>query len=108
MKVRDKVLTSALLLEAGVPTPRTFVTDAIEKLRPHARAMPLVVKPFRGRRGQCVEFVRGESEFDALVERRAAVAGEADEDAGGGQGRDGARRAARLRAGARGGRAVRL
>src|SRR5436309_2517654 len=29
MKVRDKVLTGIMLLQAGIPTPRTFVTDAL-------------------------------------------------------------------------------
>src|SRR6188768_3081369 len=33
MKVRDKILTATMLLQAGVPTPRTFVTDSIDKLR---------------------------------------------------------------------------
>ena len=34
MKVRDKILTCTMLLQAGIPTPRTFVTDSIETLRP--------------------------------------------------------------------------
>ena len=36
MKVRDKVLTCTMLLQAGLPTPRTFITDNIETLRPIA------------------------------------------------------------------------
>src|SRR4030095_8654645 len=51
MKVRDKVLTCTLLLQGGIPTPRTFVTDSIETLRPVVREMPIVVKPYKGRRG---------------------------------------------------------
>ena len=82
MKVRDKVLTCTLLLQAGIPTPRTFVTDSIETLRPVVRQMPVVVKPYRGRRGMGIEVCLNEAEFDALVARRAAdVSG--DEDDGG-------------------------
>lgn len=83
MKVRDKVLTSTLLLQAGLPTPRTFVTDALETLRPVVREMPVVVKPYRGRRGQGIEVCLDEAQFDSLVSRRATASGEADDDGGG-------------------------
>ena len=83
MKVRDKVLTSTLLLQAGLPTPRTFVTDALETLRPVVREMPIVVKPYRGRRGQGIEVCLDEAQFDELVSRRATASGEADDDGGG-------------------------
>ena len=82
MKVRDKVLTCTMLLQAGIPTPRTFVTDSIETLRPVAREMPVVVKPYRGRRGQGIEICMDEAQFDRLIERRATEAG-APEDEGG-------------------------
>ena len=94
MKVRDKVLTCTMLLQAGIPTPRTFVTDSIETLRPVVREMPIVVKPFRGRRGQGIEFIMNEAEFDALVERRASDASAVDDDGGGGE--DGAALGERL------------
>jgi len=79
MKVRDKILTSAMLLQAGIPTPKTFITDNIETLRPVVKEMPIVVKPFKGRRGQGIEFVNDEAEFDQLVARRAADAPEVEE-----------------------------
>jgi ribosomal protein S6--L-glutamate ligase len=82
MKVRDKVLTCTLLLQAGIPTPRTFVTDAVETLRPVARELPIVVKPYRGRRGQGIEVCLDEAQFDALLARRAGEA-EVPEDEGG-------------------------
>ncbi len=82
MKVRDKVLTCTLLLQAGIPTPRTFVTDSIETLRPIVQQMPVVVKPYRGRRGMGIEVCLNEAEFDALVQRRAADAS-SDKDDGG-------------------------
>lgn len=82
MKVRDKVLTCTLLLQGGIPTPRTFVTDSIETLRPVVQQMPIVVKPYRGRRGMGIEVCLNEAEFDALVARRAAD-NSADDDDGG-------------------------
>jgi ribosomal protein S6--L-glutamate ligase len=86
MKVRDKALTAAMLLQAGIPTPRTFVTDSIENLRPIVRQMPIVIKPWRGRRGQGIEVCMNEAEFDSLIERRA---GEQADDADSGGSEDG-------------------
>jgi ribosomal protein S6--L-glutamate ligase len=82
MKVRDKVLTCTLLLQAGIPTPRTFVTDSIETLRPLVKEFPLVVKPYRGRRGMGIEICMNEEEFDALAKKYAARS-ESDADEGG-------------------------
>ncbi len=79
MKVRDKVLTCTMLLQAGLPTPRTFVTDSIETLRPVVRRMPIVVKPYRGRRGQGIEVCMDEAQFDALIKRRAGESVSDDE-----------------------------
>jgi glutathione synthase/RimK-type ligase-like ATP-grasp enzyme len=86
MRVRDKILTSAMLLYAGIPTPRTFVVDALEKLRPYAQKMPLVVKPFKGRRGMGIEFLENEAAFDELLARR----GDEEGEGGHGGGEDGA------------------
>jgi glutathione synthase/RimK-type ligase-like ATP-grasp enzyme len=85
MKVRDKILTCTMLLQAGIPTPRTFVTDSLEALRPVARETPIVVKPYRGRRGAGIEVCRTEAELDALAARRDGEAAAGDEDAGGGE-----------------------
>ena len=67
MKVRDKILTCALLLKAGIPTPRTWVTDSLDALRPALAAGPIVVKPYRGRRGAGVTVCRSESDLEALA-----------------------------------------
>ncbi|MCI0336215.1 MAG: hypothetical protein L0226_01445 [Acidobacteria bacterium] len=83
MKVRDKVLTCTILLQAGLPTPRTFVTDELESLRPVVREMPIVVKPYRGRRGQGIEVCPDEAQFDDLINRRAGDESAADDDGGG-------------------------
>lgn len=82
MKVRDKVLTCTMLLQAGIPTPRTFVTDSIETLRPTVREMPIVVKPYRGRRGMGIEVCMDEAAFDDLLARRAGASA-VEEDEGG-------------------------
>lgn len=84
MKVRDKILTCTMLLQAGIPTPRTFVTDSIESLRSVVREMPIIVKPYKGRRGQGIEICMDEARFDDLIRRRAADA-DADDDGGGGE-----------------------
>ena len=82
MKVRDKVLTCTMLLQAGIPTPRTFLTDSIETLRPIVREMPIVVKPYKGRRGMGIEVCLNEADFDALAKRRATDSA-SDNDEGG-------------------------
>lgn len=82
MKVRDKVLTCTLLLQAGIPTPRTFVTDSLEALRPVAAQMPVVVKPYRGRRGQGIEICQTAAEFEQLIAKRASDATDAEDDGG--------------------------
>jgi ribosomal protein S6--L-glutamate ligase len=69
MKVRDKILTCALLLKAGIPTPRTWVTDSLDALRPALADGPIVVKPYRGRRGAGVTVCRTEADLDAIAGR---------------------------------------
>jgi ribosomal protein S6--L-glutamate ligase len=71
-----------MLLQAGIPTPRTFVTDSIETLRSAVRQMPIVVKPYRGRRGMGIEVCMDEAQFDDLVRRRAGDAAGDDDDGG--------------------------
>lgn len=82
MKVRDKILTSTMLLQAGIPTPRTFVSDDLARLRPVASEMPIVVKPYRGRRGMGIEICQTPADFDALLERRSTDGAEAEDDGG--------------------------
>ena len=82
MKVRDKVLTSLMLLQAGIPTPRTFVTDSIETLRPVVQSTPIVVKPWRGRRGMGIEICMNEAEYDDLIARRTGETGDVEDEGG--------------------------
>jgi ribosomal protein S6--L-glutamate ligase len=82
MKVRDKVLTCTMLLQAGIPTPRTFITDSIESLRPIVRETPIVVKPYKGRRGQGIEVCMDEAAFDSLIERYEETPSEGGDEEG--------------------------
>jgi ribosomal protein S6--L-glutamate ligase len=82
MKVRDKVLTDTILLQAGIPAPKTFITDSIENLRPIVLEMPVVVKPYRGRRGMGIEICMDEAQFNDLVKRRAGQETSSDDDGG--------------------------
>jgi ribosomal protein S6--L-glutamate ligase len=63
---RDKIVTSAVLARAGVPTPETWVTEDRDHLPGLLAGGPIVVKPFRGSRGVGVQVVRDEDEARAL------------------------------------------
>lgn len=80
MTVRDKVLTSTLLLAAGVPTPRTFVAGALDDLRDVVRTTPLVVKPPRGHRGEGIEICPDEATLEALIARAEPASDGVDGD----------------------------
>jgi glutathione synthase/RimK-type ligase-like ATP-grasp enzyme len=75
-----------MLLQAGIPTPRTFVTDSIETLRPIVRETPIVVKPYKGRRGQGIEVCMDEAAFDSVAGRYSEGGSEQGDDEGEGLG----------------------
>lgn len=54
---RDKVATTKLLEDAGVPVPQTWLVDDVESLVPLLADGPLIVKPLRGSQGQGVQVV---------------------------------------------------
>lgn len=56
-QMRDKVIASRILLDAGVPTPATYVTVHPEQLAPLLADGPLVVKPYCGSQGRGVSKV---------------------------------------------------
>lgn len=70
---RDKIGAAQVLEAAGIPAPRSWVTGDLSLLAPLARAMPLVVKPYLGWRGEGVRVVRGEAELRALPPPREPV-----------------------------------
>jgi [lysine-biosynthesis-protein LysW]--L-2-aminoadipate ligase len=73
----DKMLTSALLQEAGVPTPRTVVAfspetalDAIEDI-----GYPVVLKPLFGSWGRLLARINDRDAAEAVVEHKATLGG---------------------------------
>jgi len=64
--LRDKIITERVLRKAGVPTPDTFVCDRAEHLAPLLGDGPLVIKPYRGSRGQGVRVVWDADELDEI------------------------------------------
>jgi ribosomal protein S6--L-glutamate ligase len=65
--LRDKIVTSHILQAAGVPTPESYVASRLEQLREAVEQGPLVVKPYRGSRGEGVRIVRDAGELAALA-----------------------------------------
>jgi ribosomal protein S6--L-glutamate ligase len=55
---RDKVITTQLLRNAGVPLPETYVAARADQLEPLLMEGALVVKPSRGSQGRGVHVVR--------------------------------------------------
>jgi ribosomal protein S6--L-glutamate ligase len=70
MKVRNKTLMSLLMRRAGLPAPRTVVTDSLAKLRPVVRQAPLALRPFLDHSGRSLEFCWNEADLDALIARQ--------------------------------------
>lgn len=58
---RDKVATTRLLADAGVPVPQTWLVDDVASLVPLLDDGPLIVKPLRGSQGQGVQVVEDEA-----------------------------------------------
>jgi len=54
---QNKIMTARRLHAAGVPIPRSWVTGNLNLLNVVASQMPLVLKPFDGRRGNGVHIV---------------------------------------------------
>src|SRR3712207_3133205 len=66
LRVRDKVVTSMRLMDAGLPTPEAYYAASAEQLRAVVEDYPIVVKPNSGRRGQQISVVRGAEELEKL------------------------------------------
>jgi ribosomal protein S6--L-glutamate ligase len=64
--VRDKVVTAGRLRAAGVPAPRTWVTNDVELVGSLLARGPLVIKPQRGLHGDGVHVLRQRSDLAAL------------------------------------------
>nr|MDQ5814437.1 ATP-grasp domain-containing protein [Actinomycetota bacterium] len=66
LQVRDKIVTSMRLMDAGLPTPDAYYAASAEQLRAVVEDYPIVVKPNSGRRGQQISVVRGAQELERL------------------------------------------
>jgi len=70
---QNKIMTAHRLRSAGVPIPRSWVTGNLNLLNGVAAGMPLVMKPFDGRRGNGVHIVRGPGELASIPPPRRPV-----------------------------------
>jgi len=57
MMLRNKIIVTRTLQAAGIPTPETYITPDPEGLAPFLEDGPLIVKPYRGSRGEGVQIV---------------------------------------------------
>ena len=64
--LRDKIVTFEALEAAGVPVPKTYVASRPNQLTRPLEEGPLVVKPYRGSRGEGVRVVWDAEELDSL------------------------------------------
>lgn len=66
--VRDKIISTKLLLDAGVPLPETFFTAHVGLLADALKEGPLVVKPFwAASQGRGVQIIRSDDELESVT-----------------------------------------
>ncbi len=65
--MRNKIVVTRILQAAGVPVPDTYVTTNRADLAPLLDAGPLIIKPYRGSRGQGISVVRNLEALDGLT-----------------------------------------
>jgi ribosomal protein S6--L-glutamate ligase len=58
LAAQNKIVASRRLRAAGVPVPRSWVTEDFELLRNVVERMPLIVKPYLGHRGIGIHVLR--------------------------------------------------
>ncbi len=72
--LRDKIVGSRVLQEAGIPIPATYVASDADELLPHLEEGPLIVKPYLGAGGHHIHVVRTAVELAAVpVNKREPV-----------------------------------
>jgi ribosomal protein S6--L-glutamate ligase len=62
--MRNKIVVTHILQGAGVPTPASYVTSDAKDLVPLLDGGPLILKPYRGSRGEGIRIVRHVGELD--------------------------------------------
>lgn len=73
-QLRDKIVTTAILAKAGIPTPATYMTSTPAQLAPYLENGPLVVKPHRGSLGVGVHIIRHPAELQELPNNEFVMA----------------------------------
>jgi ribosomal protein S6--L-glutamate ligase len=63
---QDKITTTKLLSDAGVPVPCSWVTDDYDLLRPLLARGPLIAKPHRGHLGKGIRILRSAEDLASL------------------------------------------
>src|SRR5438105_12918717 len=56
--MRSKIIVTRVLQGAGLPTPESHVTTRVEDLVPLLASGPLIIKPYKGSRGEGIRIVR--------------------------------------------------
>src|SRR5436309_8898345 len=56
--MRNKIIVTRVLQAAGIPTPDTYVTTRPKDLTALLESGPLILKPYRGSRGEGIRIVR--------------------------------------------------
>ncbi len=64
--LRNKIIVTCMLQDAGIPTPETYITPSPEGLVPFLEDGPLIVKPYRGSRGEGVTVVSRPEELNEI------------------------------------------
>jgi ribosomal protein S6--L-glutamate ligase len=64
--MRNKIIVTRMLKEAGLPTPDTYVSSDPSDFRPLLESGPLILKLYRGSRGAGIHIVRKPQELDGL------------------------------------------
>lgn len=71
----NKLATTARLMEAGIPTPRTSVAFSLEGALKAAEEIgyPVVIKPVNGSWGRLVSLAQDEEDLRTILEHREAI-----------------------------------
>lgn len=66
--IQNKIVVSRLLSQAGVPAPRSWVTNDFSLLEELAHTTKLIVKPYMGHRGAGISFVNSPDDLKNIPE----------------------------------------
>jgi ribosomal protein S6--L-glutamate ligase len=73
-QMKDKVLASRILADAGVPAPEAFIASDARKFGPLLSQGPLVIKPYLGgSQGRGVEIIRTIEELASLASEQGLM-----------------------------------